>query len=374
MKRKKLLFILLSSAFGGLELHTIEFCNWMQERGWDISLLCAKNTKVYEAAMKRNLKIFEIDKPRKYVDIKKIWQARIILNSIKPNIVFVSDNNDLNFAVMLKKFCNSGLKLIYILHMQIGVNKKDLYHRFIFSNVDKWVVPLEYLKKQTIDKTTIGENKIRVIKHGSEVSKLINNKLARIDSREILGIPKDSFILGMNARIDKQKNQHFIIDVLSKIIFEFNRKMFLFLLGKPTINEGKEYYDYIINLINEKNVKEFISLKDYLEDISIFYNAIDTLIVATEFETYGQNTIEAVISGIPVIGTNRGGTKELLQEIIPDLLYEPNNSNELLEKILHLENNYDYYKNKVLEARKLFSKIYSKENECESYEKLIEEL
>lgn len=374
MKRKKLLFIILSSAFGGLELHTLEFCNWMQERGWDISLLCAKNTKVYDEAMKRNLKIFEIDKPRKYFDIRKIWQARTILNFIKPDVFFVSDNNDLNFAVMLKKFYNSGLKFIYILHMQIGVNKKDLYHRFIFSNVDKWVVPLEYLKQQTINKTTIGENKIIVIKHGSDISKLINKKLAKTDAREILGLPKDSFILGMNARIDKQKNQHFVIEVLSKVIFECNRKMFLFLLGKPTINEGKDYYDYIINLINEKNIKEFVVLKDYLEDISNFYNAIDALIVATKIETYGQNTIEAIISGIPVIGTKSGGTKELLQEVTPDLLYEPNNSNELLEKILHLENNYDYYKNKVLEARKLFSKIYSKENECESYEKLIEEL
>ncbi|MCX7834323.1 MAG: glycosyltransferase family 4 protein [Ignavibacteria bacterium] len=374
MKRKKLLFILLSSAFGGLELHSIEFCKWMQERGWDINILGAKDTKVIDEAEKRNLRVYSIEKPKKYFDIIKLRKALNLIKSIEPDIIFVSDNNDLNFAVLLKKFYRKRLSLIYILHMQIGVKKRDLYHRFIFSNVDKWIVPLEYLKLQTLEKTTISENKIEVIKHSSDVNKLIQNKINKTQSRKILGLPEKGFIIGMNARIDIQKNQHFVINALEKIIKEFDKKIFLYILGKPTLNEGQQYLKYLYDLVQEKELFNYIFFKDYIEDISIFYNAIDSLIIATEFETYGQNTIEAIISTIPVIGTNTGGTREILQDVCMELLYEPNNTGQLVEKILYLQENYDYFKNKILQSSIQFSYIYSHQKECESYEKLIANL
>ncbi len=373
-KRKKLLFLLLSSSYGGLEIHSVDFCKWMSERGWNINLLCATGSAVMSNAVEKKIKIYNIEKPKKYFDINKVRKALKLLETIKPDILFVSDNNDLNFAVLLKKFYNSGLKLVYILHMQIGVSKKDLYHRFIFRNIDKWVVPLQYLKLQTLQRTTIEEKKIEIIRHSSDVEKLLNTQVDKTEARKIFNLPYEGFVIGMNARIDRQKNQHIVIETLYKIISGSDKKIFFLMLGRPTMNEGKEYYDYIINFIREKKLDNYVVIKDYLEDISCFYKAIDALIVPTRTETYGQNTIEAVIYGVPVIGTDSGGTKEILQDVDSTLLYNPENKDDLSGKILLLQDKYDYYKEKFLKASKYFSDLYSKERECANYEELIEKL
>lgn len=374
MRNKNLLFLLLSRSYGGLEIHSLDFCNWMRGRGWDIRLLCAYGSKVMQESQKRELNVYSIQKPKKYFDLTKIGRAIKILNKLKPDVLFVSDNNDLNFAVLLKKFSRQKFKLIYILHMQIGVNKKDLYHRFIFSNVDKWVVPLEYLKFQTLQKTSISESKIVIINHGSDIIKLKKSHISKSEARKIFGVPDNVFVIGMNARIDAQKNQHFVVEALSQIISDYNKKIYFIILGRPTINEGLNYYDYLLNLIKEKQLEQYVILKDYIEDISFFYKAIDSLIVATKVETYGQNTIEAIISGVPVIGTNTGGTKEILEKIIPDLLFEPLRLDDFVKKLLMLMEKYEFYRNEILKINEEFSKTFSNEEECKKYEKLIEEL
>jgi glycosyltransferase involved in cell wall biosynthesis len=57
----------------------------------------------------------------------------------------------------------------------------------------------------------------------------------------------------------------------------------------------------------------------------------------SEGETYGMVTLEALASGLPVIGTNRDGTEEILNESAKGALYEPGDVTDFVMKLDKLE-------------------------------------
>lgn len=73
--------------------------------------------------------------------------------------------------------------------------------------------------------------------------------------------------------------------------------------------------------------------------------------MATQAETFGAVTIEAMASEIPVLGTNSGGTPEILENGKLGFLYEPNNQKSFLQVFEEFNNNNELVAQKVGLAR-----------------------
>lgn len=62
---------------------------------------------------------------------------------------------------------------------------------------------------------------------------------------------------------------------------------------------------------------------------------VDIEIVASKAEAFGRVTVEAMMGGIPVIGSDSGGTSELIQNGKNGLFFESGNAEDLASKILY---------------------------------------
>lgn len=60
---------------------------------------------------------------------------------------------------------------------------------------------------------------------------------------------------------------------------------------------------------------------------------VDIEIVSSKQEAFGKITVEAMMGQIPVIGSNSGGTKELIKHNQNGLLFESGNADDLAKKI-----------------------------------------
>jgi len=79
-----------------------------------------------------------------------------------------------------------------------------------------------------------------------------------------------------------------------------------------------------------------VHLRPFMEDVSIFFSAIDWMVMATKAETFGMVSIESMACGTPVVGSNAGGTPELLENGKLGVLFETLNANDLSEKITEI--------------------------------------
>jgi len=100
------------------------------------------------------------------------------------------------------------------------------------------------------------------------------------------------------------------------------------------------YRDQIIPEL--QNFKNFVWLGnlEYPNEVKEFFTEIDVYVLLSGLEGLGQTIIEAALMKKPIIATNVGGIKDLIQDNKTGFLIQSGDESELIKKILFLlENN-----------------------------------
>jgi glycosyltransferase involved in cell wall biosynthesis len=102
--------------------------------------------------------------------------------------------------------------------------------------------------------------------------------------------------------------------------------------------EDKKYYQRIKHIIAENGLGKSIIFTDYLPKEEVFYlmKNSDIIVICSRSEAFGRVVVESMKLGKAVIATRRGGIVEIIQDGENGLLYEPNDVEELAQKIMLL--------------------------------------
>jgi glycosyltransferase involved in cell wall biosynthesis len=104
-------------------------------------------------------------------------------------------------------------------------------------------------------------------------------------------------------------------------------------------NEFDRAYTMLMGYIKLHNIEDKTIVKTFtLDEIPEVYKASDVFVLASENETFGQVFIEAMSSGLPVIGTKVGGIPEIISDSYNGYLIPPNDVSSLAQKIAKLLN------------------------------------
>ena len=106
-------------------------------------------------------------------------------------------------------------------------------------------------------------------------------------------------------------------------------------------------YNFILNIagsMTEKiaipeSLKENIVIYGEVKNMPKLRKSMDVELVCSRAEAFGRVTIEAMMGGMPVIGSNTGGTVELIESGVNGLLYEYNNISDLALKMKYMIDN-----------------------------------
>jgi D-inositol-3-phosphate glycosyltransferase len=251
--------------------------------------------------------------------------------------------------------------------MQVTLNKKDFYHAFFFNQLDVWITPLEYLRNQILSNTVLNKEKIVKIPLCIDIVSLQDRVMEKEQAREMLLVPSHDFVVGVIGRIDKQKGQESAIRAIKELK---NRDMAVkvLIIGDETHGE-QGYLVFLKKLATELGVEQQVLFRPFTSDVVPCFAALDIFIMSSISEPVGMVTVEAMALGIPVIGTNSGGTPELLNNGKAGILYEPNNARGLADKIEGLYLNGNEY-NRIRALGKEHSKAFSHKIQCEMMEDL----
>lgn len=321
---EKIAFLITSKGWGGLEMNTIKLAKQFIQLNYEVFFIAAKGTRTHSEAETAFEKIITIEKPKKHFDFKGARVLSGILKKENIQNVFLTNNRDIQFLSLAKRFFYKDLKIVYQQQMQIGVNKRDFIHTIRYKSLHAWISPLHYLKKEVLKKTRIPEEKIKVIPLAIDVNYFANRVYNRQEALQKLNLPDfNEPLIGIIGRIDRQKGQLFIIEAINEL-HKKNVKVQLLIFGSPTINEkeGEEYYAEMKSYVSTHNMDEYVHFREYTKNIKLFYDLVDIFAIASLSEAFGMVTLEAMASGVVVIGSNTGGTPEILDNGKFGLLYE----------------------------------------------------
>lgn len=362
-----------SGSWGGLEMNTARLARWLFERGQPVTLFCLKGSPMATQASTYQVPTNYIRRNRRYLDFRGAFGFSRIMTRNNISSLILADNRDLDFGGLVKLFSCQKIRLIYQQHMRLGITKKDLIHTLRFRQLDAWITLLPYMKEEILSKTRFPEDRIHLIPLGLDVASLVSSLPSRQTARKQLDLPLHRFIIGILGRLDPQKGQHLVIQALHKMR-QNGITCSLLIMGETTLNEGIAYAEQLHKMISGLGLRNDIFFRGYQDDIAVFYAAIDLFALGSFEETYGMVTIEAMLCGVPVVGSQAGGTTELLGNGTYGWLYKPKDPSDMASVIHRAIGDRENLSRLTAHAQEHASSIYSHHEECSRIEHLLQSL
>jgi len=150
-----------------------------------------------------------------------------------------------------------------------------------------------------------------------------------------LNLKKDAFILVFPARLDKNKNQIFLINCMEKLI-KVHKNIHLLLPGSDELN------GYYQNNVKERNLCSNIHFLGRRNDIPELLKISNISVSSSLREGLPVNVMEAFACGLPVVALNCRGMEDLVENDINGYVIDirdNNNINDFANKILYLYDN-----------------------------------
>ncbi len=141
------------------------------------------------------------------------------------------------------------------------------------------------------------DDSFTIIKNAINVDKYKYNQQKRESVRKSLGIQKNTIVFGHVGNFNNQKNQLFLIDIMSEIQ-KINNNTILLLIGDGGLRSKIENK---IKTARIDNKTILLGKKDNVED---YYNAMDCLILPSLYEGFPMVGIESQCNGLPVVASD----------------------------------------------------------------------
>ena len=209
------------------------------------------------------------------------------------------------------------------------------------------------------------KNKLRIIYNAQETNGSHKfNSLKSID-----GVKSTDWIVAVVGSFQKRKAQDDAIRAV-KIAEGAITNIKLLLIG----DGQKEYKDYLKSLCSELNISERIVFTGYRNDVPQILSRCKLLLMPSWNEAFGRVIIEAMAAGIPVVGANGGGAKEIIQEGITGYLVSPKTPSEMAEKMVYLFRNPNVAKRLGINGEKNVAEKFSVSNYVHGIEEVLEDV
>jgi glycosyltransferase involved in cell wall biosynthesis len=246
-------------------------------------------------------------------------------------------------SVFIGAFYSFFFRIPHLWHVHEIIEKPKrialIYPKIINFFSDKVIFNSEATSKHITSICPKIKCKSNIIYNGQErnIHKIDELEIAKIKNLISSGIDK-KILIGLIGRISKIKGQDLMLDALT-ILQNTHTNIHLLFIGSAV--EGKvEYQNNMLKKIEKNSLQSNVSFIDFQENIWPYYDSIDiTVVPSTEKESFGLVATEAMLSKKPVIAANHGGLVEIVKHNKTGLLFEPNNAQDLAEKIDFLINN-----------------------------------
>ncbi len=324
---KKVLELCLSPDLGGLELYMVRVSHFLHAKTDVISVINSKGKLeqyyedgdyVYKKLERRGLLL-------SFLTARKL---AAIIDANRVDVVHLHWTNDIPTAVLAKLISRQKPKLVQTRNMTMTRFKDDVYHRWLYKNLDM-MLPVTYQVKAQLEKF-IPEDvrpEIEVLYMGAESPELIDEETKQ-KLREQYGL-SDAFTVGIVGRIERGKGQYLVIDAVRQLIAE-GAKVQALIVGHAM---EEAYLEVLKAEVARENLQENIIFTGFSREPQKLMQLCDTVVLATESETFGLVLIEAMRCGIAVIGTDNAGPIEIIDDHQSGLLFEKNSSESLAGKI-----------------------------------------
>ena len=324
-----LLIVINSLVAEGCPQLALQLSRYWKEEGLQIEILCLSNK---EHDLKNEFSKYGI--PIHHIDIgtglmrylKLIYYSYRLCKKIRPKAL-------LSFPFGWHSLIAIGATIagVRFICTHVGnlppASKKISFAKFKFlvqlgrPFTKKIISCSEYIRLATLRDFNLSKKEIVTVYNACDIDSFANNPRDRKLTK------KDCYRLGMVARYEQHKDQPTLIKAAEELT-KSSIPIEVWLIGDGSRRRELE------NLINELNLSHIVKLLGSRRDIPALLNNIDIFVFSAKpDEGFGIALAEAMASEVPIVASDVGACREVLNEGKLGLLVEPFNPIALAQGI-----------------------------------------
>jgi glycosyltransferase involved in cell wall biosynthesis len=238
-----------------------------------------------------------------------------------------------------------------------------LMNKFFLSRSDAVVAISRQIEDYYRRNLSLRKDKIYFINNGIDLEPYRGRNGDRL--REELGIKRKEIVLGSVGNLRREKNHKLLISAFTKVAKEIGN-IHLVLAGRDLM-EGE-----IQRFAEETGLKEKIHLLGERDDVPELLGIFDIFCLPSLYEGMPLTLLEAMASGVPVIGADVLGINEVIKNNVNGLLFPNNDEKKLADLIKILLKDSDLRKRISQEGRSCVERYYSLDDKIKEYNQLFE--
>jgi 1,2-diacylglycerol 3-alpha-glucosyltransferase len=332
---------------GGIEKSIEAFSSQYREKGHNVLIIAPvfRDAPAHEPGVFRIPAIQNFNGSDFSVELPAPGILHQILDKFNPDIVH-SHHPFLVGDTALRVSADYNIPIVFTYHTRYEMNThyvpgdSDMLKGFVvnlasgYSNLcNRVIAPSQSIEKILIERGV--RTQIETIPTGIDVSEFQqgDGKLLRKN----LNIPDKAFLAGYLGRLAEEKNMLFLTDAVSGFL-EKNKDAHFLIVGKGDLEKK------LRERVERRNLKHRVHFAGTLkgEEKINAYHAMDVFVFASKSETQGLVLAEAMAAGVPAIGLDSPGVRDIIKDDVNGYLLHDNDITkykEALKRFYELDKN-----------------------------------
>lgn len=367
---KKLLHLITLSTWGGAQ-EVVYTLSSHFSGNYDITVACAPGRELIFKLKEKDIKVFEIPHlkrgPDLVNDIIAFTEIYKFIKKGKFDIIHCHSSKAGILGRLAAKL--AGVPKIYFTVHGWGFYNEEygkLKKIMIFAEKAAAKVSTKIIcvsgndKDYGIKNKIAPESKFIVINNG--VIWDVQEKKRTL--RKEINAPQD-IIFGMVARLSYPKNPMLFLHAAEVIVAKYKNAKFVL------IGDGLYSYD-CKSFVDNNKLNNQIFLFGFRNDVKENLKDLDVFVLISRFEGLPISIIEAMHASLPIIASNVGGVKELVEDGKNGFLINPESKEDLIKKLEFFMENPEKIKEMGGKSYCIGRERFSVEKMAEGYKELYE--
>lgn len=333
----KIRILHVAQSAGGVDRYIQMLLKYMDKDKFENIVVLSQDFEIkdYEGLVE-NYETIEMHREIGISDVKAIKAVRKLIKKYNPDIVYAHSSK----AGAILRVANIGLKnhCIYNPHgwafnMKISKKKQKIYTAIekIAAPFCEEIICISDAEKESALKCKIcKDEKLQLIYNGVDIEAYENSDHG-MAKKGMLGIPEDSFIVGMVGRISKQKAPDVFIKAAKLIKQDVSNAHFI-IVGDGDMKE-------IIREYAAKNeLSECLHITGWIQNPMDYVELFSVACLLSRWEGFGLALPEYMMAGKPIVTSNVDAIPNIIKDGINGLLVEADDIEGVYKAVMRIHN------------------------------------
>lgn len=383
-KKVKIVRIITRLNIGGPAIHTILLSSALNAGGYEDVLVCGKTAgsegDMLHLAKDNNVEPVLIPELGRDIsfrnDVTSFLKLYSLIKKERPDIVHTHTAKAGTLGRLAAIFNGVPVR-IHTFHGHVFDGYFSPFKAKLFAIIeralacftDKIVVVSESVKDDIVSKLKIVKGyKCAVIRLGLDLGKFLESSKAAWSFRRELGIGDDVIVVGIVGRLVPIKNHKMFLDAVHKMkSIAPSAKVKFLIIGDGELKDDLKSYAAKLNL------GDSVIFTGWIKDLPRVYSSLDIVALTSLNEGTPVSIIEAMASGKPVVATDVGGVRDLIEDGGNGFLVKSNDVEDFSYKLTGLFDDKEKRERMGTSGMEFVRHIYSKERMVRDIDNLYTE-